>query len=958
MSFSKQKPAGRAAISKPYSWHWIGVLICVLTTAGSHAAQKSTNWLPEPEVAKQLRFEGVTQEEERGTSFQRFRFFSAGDAQRCRIEATVPEMLPIEEFEAVARVNSTHAGIQLLVRLVLPNQLDPKTGRPLVTWLRGVRSQSPSEWEELNVSLTDAAITEQLVRVRTALDPVRINADGMYIDRLGIQAEFGPGECVVDLQSVTYGPIVLRPDSASDVNAEPAVAGPVENRLRVERNQVFLKDRPFFVRLMPYHGEPHESLDTLRVNTLWVDDYRSSERTQVLADEGYVIAAIPPHPQFDPRDFSQPIVGLGPLDQDSSVTDIWILGTRVPSTEWPHVRAWAREVRSADRLRGRPLMVDVTGAESLVSRLFDVVGVGPPSLHRNLTLGQFRNRILLSSQQASQLTLPFCWVQTESPNSLTKWRAQLGLPPLVVEPEQITMQVMAALSAGSRAIAFWKTKPFGQGKLSESETGLAVALSNLHIDLFESWLVQGQAQSYIAVNSQPVRRGQPHGQNQFLQNAVGSPLVSVNPLERKIPLGPDATVISGRAGSLILPVMWDAATQFVPGSLYTPEARLTVRARETASASQITATGVRGIRRVETAGGLAVKIQDLDQFAAVLVASEPSAFSAMAERVDYAAPRAAELRCWIARLKHPRVVQTCEQINQLAPSIPPSASKSLENAGLWLQNAETALNDGRFAEASRNAEHCLRVLRHVQNLYWKDAIRQLPTPTASPFTIAFSGLPEHWRMMQVVQSATPSANLIPSGPFRRLQELEEHGWQFPRHEKNAYLTDTDVRVDSGGNSRYLQFAASRRQNVRTVTPDLPSIMISAPSVPVNAGDFVVIRGRARIGTRVKAEEEYPLMILDSDLGPEFAVRPALETSWRSFHMYRQASASGLLQVSFALKGGADLHLDLDGFSVQKVGRLEWESGEKSQLQLQPISRSRVQGAGHSFPSLDWESPFR
>jgi len=433
----------------------------------------------------------------------------------------------------------------------------------------------------------------------------------------------------------------------------------------------------------------------------------------------------------------------------------------------------------------------------------------------------------------------------------------------------------------------------------------------------------------------------------------------MNPLEDNIPRKPDATVISGREGSLILPVMWDAGTQFVPGSLYTPEAQLTVRARETASASQITATEVRGFRRVETAGGLAVKIRDLDQFAAVLVASDPSAFTAMAERVDYTAPRAAELRCWIARLKHPRLVETCEQINRLAPNIPPSASRSLESAGQWLKNAESALNDGRFTEASRNAEHCLRLLRHVQNLYWKDAIRQQPTPTASPFTIAFSGLPEHWRMMQVIQAATPSDNLIPSGTIRRLQEVEESGWRFPKSEENVYLTDTDDQNDAANNTSFLRFAASRRQNARVAKSNLLSTMVSAPSVPVDAGDFIEIRGRARVGGRVNADEEYPLMIFDSDLGPEFAVRPALETSWRSFHLYRQASASGLLQVSFALKGGADVHLDLGQFSVRKVGRLTWkEGGEKSLLRLQPISSSRVQGAGHSFPSLDWESPFR
>ena len=912
------------------------------------AEDGTATWLGQPAVDDHLRFDGMEQLEEQERPFQRFRFQCEADFQECRIEANLPALLPVEEFTVQTRVNSTHAGIRLGVRLVLPNQIDPESDRPLTTWLFGSRSTRTSVWQSLKVG-TPSEIEAQLVRVRSELTPTRIDATGLYIDACAMLAEFNSGKGVIDAEPVSFGPIVHRSLSdESDDGMPMQTAAPTRiRRLRVERNQIFLQGERRFLQMMPDHGESLQEIRRTGVNTLWTRDHDSHERLGDLSEAGIMIAATPPHPTFDPADFRQPLNGLLPLERQMEMVDLIYLGTRVTPQQLPHLLAWARQVRSSDRIFRRPIMADIIGSEGVASRQIDMVGIGLPTIHRLLTLGAFRNQILHKIRRASQMTLPWTWIQTESPTAMTQWRETIGLSPLVVEPEQITMQVIAALSAGVRAIAFWKTKPFGGGQLQESETGLAVALSSLQIGLLEPWLVTGQAQSYIAVDDGRGRLRNAH-ENKLtrLQAVVGSSPVSLDPGVSDIPRTPDAVVITCGEGSLIIAALWDDFSQFVPGHLYAREARLIATARETSSAAQITTTRVIGQPRTVQPGGLAVTLNDLDQFGVILVSSNPGAFGEMRRRVQRLAPQAAELRCRIARLKHQRILDTCAEIDRLAPQAPPSASEWLGNASKMLNYAETALQNDRFAKAERQAQGCLRALRAAQNLYWTAAIQQQPTPTASPFTIAFSSLPEHWQMMKIIESTQPSGNLLRSVEFRRRQEMEQVGWSFPVLADNVFSTRSQVRSDSQNSSRILQLVAWKPENVQAPLSTQPSTLVNIPPVHVEAGDIIEIRGRVRLSARViRPVEEYPLMIFDSELGPEFAVRPALESNWRSFHMYRQAGVSGSIQISFGLQGSAEVHLDLDSLVVRKVGR-----AITADSKLQTASGSRVEGAGHTFPS--------
>jgi hypothetical protein len=931
------------------------VALMHLSSALSEDAR--TQWSEEPSFGNQLKFIGMESLREKERQFQRYRFKCATDFQECRIEAEIPALEPLEEFTAEARVNSTHAGIRLGVRLVLPNQVDPKTGRPLTTWLLGNCSTQPSEWQRLQVALTRAEIEGQLIRVRAEFAPTPINASGRYIDRCGLWAQFNRGDCAIDVEPVSYGPIVRRIQSVDSGVGEPdgmAKVAERTSRLRVERSQVFLNNEGIFLKMIPDHGESLEQILVMGLNAIWTAGDESGDRLRELADANIVIAATPPHTKFDPADFQRPVNGLLPLEHQMPLADLFVLGTEVKPQQLPHLLSWAEQVHSSDRVLRRPILAHVTDSEGLASRQIDMVGVGMPATHRNLTYGQSRNQIFHKRRRASQMTLPWTWIQTESPTAMTDWRKLAGLPPLVVEPEQITMQVVAALSAGTRAIAFWKTKPFGDGQLEESEVGLAVALASLHIDLFEPWLIASQTQSYIAVDDgRGVKKNLRGAKQSRLSAAVGASSVSLKPEKNGIPRGSDAVVISGQEGSLILVAVWDDSSQYVPGHLYAREASLIATARETSSASQITATHMIGHRRIDRPGGLEVKLNDLDQFAAILVSSNPSVFEEMKRRVQRVRPLAAELQYGIASLKHKRVLATCAEIDRLNLKPPQSAAEWLQNATRMLKSAEAAMQSDRFVEADRQAQGCLRALRSVQNLYWKAAIQQLPTPMASPFTVAFSSLPEHWRMMNTLQVTPPSENLLPSGDFRRRQALEQAGWNFPVLSDNVYTARSHVRYEAQNSTQVLQLMAWKPKSSRPPLATQPSTLVTMPSVQVEIGDIIEVQGRVRLNSRtIRAVEEYPFMIFDSEMGPEFAVRPALATSWQNFKMYRQVVVSGPFRISFALQGSAEVHLDLNELTVRKVGRAEIRAYEPTGEQLRTANGSKVQGAGYSFPSRD------
>ncbi|MDG1896218.1 MAG: hypothetical protein P8J37_15045 [Fuerstiella sp.] len=890
---------------------------------------------------------------ESGKQVLRMQFGSPADFQQARIVSVHQPATVVDEFKATVRLNSTQSGLHLALRLVLPHQEDPRTGRPLTGLVTGDTYKKAETWETLSVAGSRSAVESEVRRLRAALHQSNVNFSDAYFDACVLVAEVHAGTTYIDIGSSTYGPVVA--PRAGVVVRDPFIPLPshkTERRVRIERDRILVDGAPTFPIFIPDHGESPETLQRLGVNAVWVPDLHNVERMRSMKNMQMMVVATPPHPQFDPADFETPLQGLPPLDQMHPGPDIWLLGTRVGTEQQPHLLAWARAIRTADRMLRRPLMADVLAAEGVASRQIDIVGISQTLPGGTTTFGESRNKSYLRLNSSAQLTLPWEWIHVEPSSDLADWRNAVGAEPVVVEPEQIMMQVVAALSAGSRGIGFWKTRLLDLDSPAQRETARAIELANLYVDILSPLLASSRVHGHIAMTLSGNGSGSGVKSNSWINAATGT--ASSGPGYSQIPEVPDAALLNGSGPSLILAGFWDRASHFVPQELYAKSAALTVAAGETASAWQVFATGVTGLRRQPTAGGLALTISDFDQMATILISSDQEQQKELEARVHSHARRAGQLFIELAELKLARVQATCRKIDSLT-SIDDSTIPLFEQAQRQIEMARQAQPRRDFRAAERYARRSMYSVRIVQNRYWNAALSGLPTPTASPHTINFAALPDHWQMLRRMETNRTSENLVPSGDFDSLRLLTESLWEPVPPQPETYHSSADIVTENRGPNQVLRMRAWKRTSEVSMIPGQPTLLVQAPEIIAQRGDVYEIRGKVRIGQGVQSVNDAPFLIFDSDLGPEFAVRPQLKPSWRTFRIFREAAKTGPLRIWLALTGSAEVFID--DFSVVHRARLASAETLPKFGETVPSAGSgarrgsRVQGAGYSIQSF-------
>ncbi|MCP4511882.1 MAG: hypothetical protein GY826_36390 [Fuerstiella sp.] len=878
---------------------------------------------------------------------------SSADFQQVRVISVRQPATVVDEFNATVRLNATQSGLRLALRLVLPRQKDPRTGQPLTGLVAGDTYKRAETWQTLSVAGSRSAVASEVRRLRAALHQSNLNFSDAYFDACVLVAEVHSGTTFIEIGASAYGPIVA-PRAGIVVRnpAAPVQSDVTERRVKIERDRILVDNVTTFPIFMPDHGESPETLLQLGVNAVWVADVNNVERMQTLKDIRMVVIATPPHPQFDPADFNTPLQGLPPLDQLHPDPDAWLLGTRVGTEQQPHLLAWARAIRTADRIMRRPLMADVLAAEGVASRQIDIVGISQTLPGGTTTFGESRNRSYLRLNSSAQLTLPWEWIHVEPSGHLAAWRRSVGAEPVFVEPEQVMMQVVAALSAGSRGIGFWKTQSLESNDPAQLETARIIELANLYVDILAPLLASSRVHGHIAMTLGGTDAERESKDDSWLNAVTGTTVA--DPGYNQIPEVPDAAMLNGAGPSLILAGFWDHASHFVPQHLYARSAELTVAAGETASAWQVFATGVKGLRRQPTAGGLALTIRDFDQVATVLISSDQEQQKRLEARVHSHARRAGQLFIELAELKLARVQTTCHRIDSMT-SIAGSTPQLFTQAQEQIEMAHQAQTRRDFRGAERHARQSMHSVRTVQNRYWNAALRGLTTPAASPHTINFAALPDHWRMLTRIESSQASENLIPSGKFDSLRLLTESLWEPVSPQPATYHSSADIVTENHGPNQVLRMRAWKRSSEMTAISGQPTLLVQAPEIIAQRGDVFEISGKVRIGQGVQSANDAPFLVFDSDLGPEFAVRPELEPSWRAFRILREASKTGPFRIWLALTGSAEVFID--DFSVVQQARLPSAEtlpkfGETAQpAGSRPTRGSRVQGAGYSIQSF-------
>lgn len=883
----------------------------------------------------EVRFQEMDSESRK---FTRLGIRSGHNFQKVALLTQQPPALVLDEFKASVEVNSSTLGIAVALRIVLPHFIDPRTSQPLVTWIKGDQCSAAGQWQKLSVAGDSRQVLQRVRQLRSELKTPEIDFSGAYFNAIGLLLEVHSGTTFVDIRSPQYGPIAKASvNEASNMISMTGVDSAqldAQADLKIERDRVELKGESIFPVIIADHGESPDFFREVHGNMIWVSNAGDSDRMRQLLDAGYVVLATPPHPEFDPADFSQPLNGLAPLQHSYPLPSAWILGTGIGNDQLPHLLAWAREVRSADKVLHRPLFADMVEAEGVASRQIDAIGISQHAASLLKPFGEARNTSYLRQNTTAQITLPWEWVQTEIAPGIAAWRRDAGVADLVVEPEQILQQVFAGLSAGSKGIGFWKSRSLNFDDPGDREVQISMQLAGLYLKVLEPQLINGNLDGHLPVGTTVTT-------TDSFRDTIRQPTREFS--YQKAADSPDAAVIRSGGTAIILAAWWDKNSHYVPHKMGSNVAQMTVSATETSAAWELSLTQLTGLRRNPTAGGLKLDLEGFDQHAVILVTSDLEQRQQIDQRIRSVAESAAGLWANLARLKLDRVQTTIERIDQLVN--PPSGIAPWMQQAIGFQKKSfEALERRDFPGCETAARQCLQSLRVIQSTYWKQAIQQLTTPTCSPHTVSFSTLPDHWKMMQKVQTSQQSQRipLLTSGDFENAKALFQGEWQQHEPNPDLFQTSADIVHDPQGAGHSLRIRSWTSDRRTESNKKETALLISSTAMSLNRGDVVLVTGRARLGPNLRSFDQTPLVIFDDNLGPEFSVAPQLSTSWKSFRFYRQISEDSDVKLWLGLKGAGEVYLD-----DLKVVRVS--SGDHSGLTIEQRIRANTLPVGYQTP---------
>jgi len=844
-----------------------------------------------------------------------FRLRSTADNTPLRLEQAVPATRVLDELQTKVWYRADRPGAVLAVRIAFRNSKDPETGAPLTMMIMGDKYEEAEKWKQLSCRTTEKAVNDQL-RLLRARKRVTIDPSSMYVDRIIIGCQLGTGATEILIDDLEMGPIVpvdLEGEEAASTDQGAATVPnvgttvstgtvPVEFRLHKLR----VDGKAFLPRIIPHRQERPEVLADAGFNTVWVADVDAISNTSQFRDRGMWLTSTPPFAKgADGEPLDSDDASLLPFSTSSSSVLFWMLGARLTADSRPRLPSWTNQVRDADRTFRRPLAADMADDERVASRHLDLVGLSRHVLNSGLTLLDYRDEIIRRRDRAWPGTFCYSWIQTEPASELVALK-QVSDEAAMIEPEQLRLQVYAALAAGCRGIGYWSTTPLDGDSPGARERQLMMTQLNLELGLLEPWLATGSGVQLISFTVE-TRQGdllKSRGQQKTAPKSTEASRRN----EREL----SAALIRSEFGALLLPMWLEENSQFVPAQLAASAATIVVPGGgETATAWQITTTGrVQNLTRETVAGGIKISLPKFDQTAAILVTSDPSVVEQINQRIAAIQDRSANAMVELCRLKLERVRRIDQELQQLGVGQPDSR-QLLGQAKLQYEMAEAKLKQQEYHTARLYAGVAMQLARILQRAHWDHAVAKLPTPLASPYALCFQTLPAHWRLMRSIEKLgkTSDANKLPSGDFEDLDTLIAAGW---RHEQKA-TPDTNSAAELSPTAKQGKYSLRLAVIPTLADPTAfqfhsPPVRVTSPAVTVHAGQIVRISGWAKTTNPINRSVD-GATIYDSLLGKTGAIRILNAPEWQRFEMWRVVPASQVVTITAAMHGLGEVMLD-------------------------------------------------
>ncbi|QDT63171.1 hypothetical protein [Calycomorphotria hydatis] len=835
---------------------------------------------------------------------------------RLLLSSALPHAQVLDELTLTVWLRATQPGAILGLRVVFPHQIDPRTGKTLHLYVEGDRYTRTGEWQQLSCKSNEKQLEDEVRRLRFLIGQQKLDLRDPFVDQAVLEHPGIPGTVDLVIDDLEFGPIVAPsnlpdPSTTALLNPQVEVSSPIEFRL----GEVRVEGKPFFPRIAPYHSEPPESFAAAGFNVAWVPDYRDFSLLDQLQAQGVWSTAMPPRATDEEgRVLPTRHAELVPFPQETRPILFWNLGPRISRASLKELAEWRRQIRQADSQFDRPLLADVADGERVYSRYLDMLAASRHITHTTFGYKDYVDWLQEKRRTARPGTFFWTWIQTEPASGIAERRAEAGLKPVVIEPEQIRQQVYAALGAGARGIAYWKLSAFDDSNPLEEERRLTVTQLNLELSLVESMLATGVPVGTVQFNPTSHQLG---SSGQRTHGETGTNTF----LKRDTPWADDqstrgiaeAAMLRTSKGLLMLPVWFGENAQLVPPQMAARDVEIVVPGvYESASAWEISTTGIRNLERKRVPGGIRIVIPQFDQTSMVLVTSDRSYLGTLQQRAEEMSEQSAKLQQRLAELKFHRVRSVYDELRGYGVKLP-DGPQLFARAGELLGRSTIELDRRQYSSAAVTSAQANQLLRIVQYAHWRKAIRSMSSPLSSPYTIAYSSLPDHWRLISRLGESVPtlenSGNSLLSGDFESIDSLVTKGWEHSQNDSRELRAAAELHPEAKDGRYALRLVAHQEVGVEPQQHVNKSpVTVRTPPIAVKAGQLLHISGWIRIRRPVTGNAD-GVTLHDSLLGPPGALRWKNETGWQQFEMLREVYRDDEFTLTLTLHGMGDILFD-------------------------------------------------
>jgi hypothetical protein len=691
-----------------------------------------------------------------GRQSEHFRFNSqAGSA--FYYSYRLPKIPVTDDLAIVLFVRSNPAGVKLMARVVLPEDIDPDTGRPAFITVEGPFSEVADRWERLELKDVAKALGEQARVLRAAGEGRKVSLAGAYLDRLVVNLYGAPGDAEVFLDDLAISPV---PASAVAEAAnlpiarapEGGPATPGEARpgagIKMNNNRLSRDGYDWVPTIIRAPGADLSVLRKMGPDVLALDLNDDPEMAREAVRLGFRLM-----PMIDGRS------GDGLREVPSILADVAAYPARDAVAFWnlgedlgapPDLEARRAQLERARALlkglrnlpAGEPKLATgtVVGhfrqyAQS--GRSLDLIGVNPAAwgtvqdpIDTISYLDQRRKLTALDNLQGSF----WAWVPASAPVAFREAVWGRDTPPSwgdpQVLPEQIRMYAFAALAAGYRGLGFLGddtlTSPAGRARRYE------IALVKAELDLIESIIARGTDPIQLLPVFPPDRKVQIQ-YSAF--NTMG--MMSRQQKDQKVeetlahPSMRAASIVTRDGRSrLLLVADYPYAGQWQPTQMAINDLKVRAQVLESAQGWEISLGGVRNLETSRVPGGRDFIVPEFFGTAIVLATPDRDLVQRLESEVARLRPWAIPLAIRQAEDQLERVIQVHTQLVRLGVDLHDrrdekknvgDAADLLNEAREALANSKAALAREDYPVAWSEARRTGRPLRLLMRDHWDQA---------------------------------------------------------------------------------------------------------------------------------------------------------------------------------------------------------------------------------------------